>query len=165
MVTKEIGISAPQETLTSRQCNLTHRWHFQQNGQNGNPDFELKKAIFHMVINEHEIDGETYGGLEIDNTIDKKLSGAWFQKVGLLQPLTIKFRGNIKAMVDYAFPNRNIENGELGNCEHHWRIETPNGPTSAGLCSQCGEVREFRNSSDDHLWENDSTQRFDFKVA
>ena len=33
-------------------------------------------------------------------------------------------------------------------CKHHWRLETPNGPTSTGTCKLCGASREFQNSED-----------------
>jgi hypothetical protein len=47
--------------------------------------------------------------------------------------------------------------GALGaGCQHHWVIETPNGATSGGHCKRCGATREFRNSSEDLLWDNDS---------
>ena len=35
---------------------------------------------------------------------------------------------------------------------HHWLIEAPNGPLSVGTCA-CGETREFRNSSEDSIWD------------
>ena len=35
---------------------------------------------------------------------------------------------------------------------HHWTIEAPNGPMSMGRCS-CGETKEFRNSSEDSIWD------------
>ena len=35
---------------------------------------------------------------------------------------------------------------------HHWTIEAPNGPVSMGVCS-CGEMKEFRNSSEDSIWD------------
>lgn len=31
-------------------------------------------------------------------------------------------------------------------CIHHWRIETPNGPTSQGSCRRCGATRAFLNA-------------------
>jgi hypothetical protein len=34
-------------------------------------------------------------------------------------------------------------------------IETPHGATSIGRCKLCSEVREFRNSAADTLWEGD----------
>lgn len=40
-------------------------------------------------------------------------------------------------------------------CKHHWVIESPHGATSAGRCKVCNEVREFRNSAVDTLWEGD----------
>lgn len=41
-------------------------------------------------------------------------------------------------------------------CRHHWVIETPNGAKSSGRCKRCGEAKDFRNSSEDLLWDNDS---------
>lgn len=35
---------------------------------------------------------------------------------------------------------------------HHWLIAPPNGPVSVGECS-CGATREFRNSTDDSIWD------------
>lgn len=35
---------------------------------------------------------------------------------------------------------------------HHWVVESPNGPFSIGTCS-CGETKEFRNSSEDSIWD------------
>jgi hypothetical protein len=41
-------------------------------------------------------------------------------------------------------------------CRHHWVIETPNGSLSQGRCKRCGLDKEFRNSAEDPLWDNDS---------
>lgn len=41
-------------------------------------------------------------------------------------------------------------------CQHHWVIETPNGSLSNGRCKLCGVARDFRNSSEDLMWDNDS---------
>ncbi len=35
---------------------------------------------------------------------------------------------------------------------HSWTIDAPNGPMSMGVCS-CGETKEFRNSSEDSIWD------------
>ena len=43
-------------------------------------------------------------------------------------------------------------------CKHHWMIETPNGPTSQGLCKICGERAEFRNSMPGSGWDRGNTQ-------
>jgi hypothetical protein len=40
-------------------------------------------------------------------------------------------------------------------CKHHWVIESPHGATSQGVCKICHEVREFRNSAADSMWEGD----------
>jgi len=41
-------------------------------------------------------------------------------------------------------------------CRHHWVIDTPNGAVSSGRCKRCGVAREFRNSSEDLMWDSDS---------
>jgi hypothetical protein len=47
-----------------------------------------------------------------------------------------------------------VEN-EAPQCRHHWVIASPEGATSIGRCKLCNEVREFRNSTSDTLWEGD----------
>ena len=41
-------------------------------------------------------------------------------------------------------------------CRHHWVIDTPNGAVSGGRCKRCGQTKEFRNSSEDLMWDSDS---------
>ena len=41
-------------------------------------------------------------------------------------------------------------------CRHHWVIDTPNGALSGGRCKRCGVDKEFRNSSEDLMWDSDS---------
>lgn len=41
-------------------------------------------------------------------------------------------------------------------CRHHWVIETPNGAVSTGHCKRCGIDRDFRNSSEDLIWDSDN---------
>ncbi len=31
------------------------------------------------------------------------------------------------------------------DCKHHWRIASPCGETSTGVCQTCGASREFQN--------------------
>ncbi len=31
------------------------------------------------------------------------------------------------------------------DCKHHWRIASPSGETSTGVCKICGASREFQN--------------------
>ncbi len=38
--------------------------------------------------------------------------------------------------------NQEIES----DCQHQWLIDSPNGPTSRGICMMCGEKSEFKNS-------------------
>ena len=37
-------------------------------------------------------------------------------------------------------------------CIHHWKIASPSGPTSHGVCRRCGEEREFPNVTEATLW-------------
>ena len=41
------------------------------------------------------------------------------------------------------------------SCRHHWLIDSPQGPTSMGICKLCGAQKEFRNSTVDLLWEDE----------
>lgn len=50
-----------------------------------------------------------------------------------------------------------IEEEELTPCQLegsncHWRIESPNGPESTGICRKCGTQRQFRNSFEYSSW-------------
>ena len=47
-------------------------------------------------------------------------------------------RGNAERLNDFI----------TNNCAHHWVIDSPNGPTSEGVCQRCGEKREFTNSAE-----------------
>jgi hypothetical protein len=46
---------------------------------------------------------------------------------------------------------------QIDGCRHHWVIETPRGALSSGRCKVCGEEREFRNSANDYIWDDDSS--------
>jgi hypothetical protein len=48
------------------------------------------------------------------------------------------------------------------NCVHHWRIESPNGRESQGVCKRCGAIRNFSNSTESVMWEQSNTIRSDF---
>ncbi len=41
-------------------------------------------------------------------------------------------------------------------CQHHWVIDTPNGSVSGGRCKRCGVSKDFRNSTEDLMWDSDS---------
>ena len=47
---------------------------------------------------------------------------------------------------------------EQPTCQHHWVIASPRGAMSEGRCKRCGEEREFRNSTADYIWDDDSTK-------
>jgi hypothetical protein len=46
----------------------------------------------------------------------------------------------------------------ISDCCHRWLIESPSGPTSAGTCRDCGEMREFKNSIQITSWESPGSQ-------
>jgi len=46
---------------------------------------------------------------------------------------------------------------QTDECRHHWIIERPQGALSGGRCKICGEEREFRNSANDYIWDDDSS--------
>ncbi len=46
---------------------------------------------------------------------------------------------------------------ESANGGHHWAIESPNGPTSFGICRRCGDRREFKNSIQITSWESEGS--------
>ncbi len=35
--------------------------------------------------------------------------------------------------------------GQQDDCKHHWRIASPSGESSTGVCKICGASREFQN--------------------
>ena len=37
-------------------------------------------------------------------------------------------------------------------CQHHWVIQSADGPTSPGMCRQCGETRDFKNYVETASW-------------
>tara|TARA_Y100000034_G_C6553385_1_gene239179 strand:+ start:97 stop:480 length:384 start_codon:yes stop_codon:yes gene_type:complete len=41
---------------------------------------------------------------------------------------------------------------EEKECEHHWRIESPSGPWSLGVCVKCNKRDAFRNSVEEGGW-------------
>ncbi len=54
---------------------------------------------------------------------------------------------------------------EVPTCQHHWIIETPRGAISKGLCKRCGSEREFRNSANDYVWEDDSSHSYNNRTG
>ena len=37
-------------------------------------------------------------------------------------------------------------------CQHHWAIQSADGPTSPGMCWRCGETRDFKNYVETASW-------------
>ena len=51
-------------------------------------------------------------------------------------------------------------NGEpASDCRRHeWLIDSPNGPTSRGVCMNCGQMSEFKNSMPISGWDRSGGQ-------
>jgi hypothetical protein len=58
-------------------------------------------------------------------------------------------------VIEKTRPTAAVDTIEAPTCQHHWRIESPRGAMSMGVCKRCGEEREFRNSTE-YAWDNDS---------
>src|SRR5881409_696866 len=59
-------------------------------------------------------------------------------------------------IIEERKPDTSAEVSMVPTCQHHWLIETPRGAMSQGRCKSCGEEREFRNSANDYVWEDES---------
>lgn len=58
-------------------------------------------------------------------------------------------------MTSEAAVNQTSETTAETQCRHHWLIESPHSATSMGFCKLCGAQKEFRNSAQDRLWEDE----------
>ena len=41
---------------------------------------------------------------------------------------------------------------EVPGCQHQWIIDSPNGPSSNGVCRLCGEEKQFLNYIEGSAW-------------
>ncbi len=46
---------------------------------------------------------------------------------------------------------------EQAKCKHYWIINSPNGPTSRGVCKYCGVEKEFDNYTPRSSWYEDKS--------
>lgn len=54
--------------------------------------------------------------------------------------------------VSYSIGQVSVKDRAAADCVHFWLIEPPNGPTSYGVCKECGMRQEFRNSIETSSW-------------
>ena len=54
-----------------------------------------------------------------------------------------------KDLVETVAVTAEVEEKTSPACQHHWVIETANGPVSWGVCQICHEGKEFKNSITD----------------
>jgi hypothetical protein len=43
-------------------------------------------------------------------------------------------------------------------CNHHWVIDSPEGPVSTGICKFCGATKEFTNYLPYSSWDDDGSK-------
>lgn len=41
---------------------------------------------------------------------------------------------------------------EIQSCQHEWMIDSPNGPSSHGICHLCGVEKDFPNYIEGSAW-------------
>ena len=61
-------------------------------------------------------------------------------------------------MADKAKAATRKKRGRKARCQHYWIIETPNGPTSKGVCKHCGATKKFDNYWPYSTWERDASR-------
>ena len=79
----------------------------------------------------------------------------WLSEQGLsVRELALQMEAPLKTVEDWAYRGvapspvnkKRLDDFVEHECTHHWVIESPNGPLSAGVCQRCGGEREFENS-------------------
>lgn len=72
-------------------------------------------------------------------------------------------QGESQLSVESGFPSEPEPSSTVSPQEctaHRWAIESPNGPTSMGICRYCGAVKEFKNSVRVSPWDEAEARRF-----
>jgi|KNS7250_AmetaT_FD_contig_41_1619093_length_835_multi_2_in_0_out_0_1 hypothetical protein len=46
---------------------------------------------------------------------------------------------------------------EIQTCQHEWMIDSPNGPSSHGICHLCGIEKDFPNYIEGSAWGYDNS--------
>lgn len=140
-------------------CPIRHKWKFGGPSlTSGELDGELREAFRHVIESKHEIKGKIYGGYEYGPKLADELGARFFERTGFLIPLFIRFGGDVERAVSFAYKDRQAETEATAEkCRHHWIIESPKGALSNGRCKICGEERQFRNSANDYIWDDHSS--------
>ena len=58
-------------------------------------------------------------------------------------------------MVDEQAAGLSPASSVIQQCSHHWVIQDGDGPTSAGVCRLCGELKQFKNYLEKSHWGDD----------
>ena len=62
-------------------------------------------------------------------------------------------------MIDGQVAGLSGTSNDVQECSHHWVIQDGDGPTSAGVCRLCGELKEFKNYLIASHWGDDRASR------
>ena len=54
-----------------------------------------------------------------------------------------------------SIQDKEVVSDETTACRHQWLIDSPAGPSSKGVCRQCGAEREFMNYIEGSTWGSD----------
>jgi hypothetical protein len=55
-------------------------------------------------------------------------------------------------MIDEQVASLSTTDCFVQQCSHHWVIQDGDGPTSAGVCRLCGELKQFKNYLEASHW-------------
>ncbi len=61
-------------------------------------------------------------------------------------------------MIDEQATGLSPSDSIIEDCSHHWVIQDGDGPTSAGVCRLCGELKQFRNYLEASHWGDDKSK-------
>ena len=63
-----------------------------------------------------------------------------------------KEEGEMETSIASAAPVAERDVLEVSVCMHQWMIDSPNGPSSRGVCLLCGSERDFPNYIEGTAW-------------
>ena len=61
-------------------------------------------------------------------------------------------------MIDEQVAGLRPTESVIEECSHHWVIQEGDGPTSAGVCRLCGELKQFKNYLEASFWGDEKSR-------
>lgn len=92
------------EKPAPRLCEVDHSEEFTSSMSGMVDDDQLRLSLKHMITTKHRINEKEYGGYEPNPGLYSELNLGWFQKVGLLKTIALRFKGSVKDVVDFTWP-------------------------------------------------------------